>query len=126
MSNMEEASAIDALCTVDLPEETYKIVRSSGREVELVIRGLSHDEALSLQEYGQKDDVTNGMYEQRMLSQAVVWPKMTAGQVKAWQKSSAAGEISGVVGVVRRLSGMDEEAAKDAYKSVSSEPEPGE
>lgn len=125
MSTMEEASAIDVLATVDLPEEEHVITRQ-GREVRLIIRGLTHDEALSLQEYAKGDSVTNAMYEQRMLSQAVAWPKMSTGQVKAWQKASPAGEINDVVKIVMRLSGMEEDAAKNAYKSVSGEPSSGE
>lgn len=125
MGTMEEAGAIDLLCTVDLPEETYTITRN-GQEVELIVRGLSHDEALQMEEYGKKKDVTNAMYEQRMLGLALVWPKMTHGQVKAWQKSSAAGEINRVMKIVSRLSGMDEDSAKNAYKSVPSEPDAGE
>jgi hypothetical protein len=125
MTSMEESSAIDALLTVDLPEERYTIARQ-GKEIELQIRGLTHDEALALQEYSKKDDVTNALYEQRMLTHALLWPKMTGGQIKAWQKSSAAGEINDVVKIVMRLSGMEEDAAKNAYKSVSAEPESGE
>lgn len=123
MSTMDELSAIDALTKVDLPEEEYEMPRLG---ISLTLRALTHDEALALEEYGKKDDVTNAMYEQRMLSLALVWPKMTGGQVKAWQKASAAGEINGVVKVVMRLSGMGPEEAKAAYKSVSDEPESGE
>lgn len=120
---MDELSAIDALCTVSLPEETYLIERNG---LELIVRGLSHDEALELQEFSAKEGTTNAAYEQLMLSWAVIWPKMNKGQIKAWQKSSPAGEINEVVKVVRRLSGMDEDAAKNAYKSVPSESESGE
>lgn len=125
MTGMDEASAVDALLTVDLPEEAYTISRQ-GTEIVLTLRGLTHDEALALQEYSKKDDVTNAAYEQRMLSQALLWPKMTAGQIRAWQKSSAAGEINAVVKIVMRLSGMEEDTAKSAYKSVSAESESGE
>ena len=125
MTGMDEAGAIAALLTVELPEETYTVSRQ-GSEVALQIRGLTHDEALALQEYSKKDDVTNAMYEQRMLTQAVLWPKMTGGQIKAWQKSSAAGEINDVVKIVMRLSGMEEDSAKNAYKSVPEESESGE
>lgn len=123
MSSMDELSAIDALCRVDLPEEKHEL---PNRGLVLTLRGLSHDEGLSLEEYGKKEGITNAMYEQRMLSQAVVWPKMSAGQVKAWQKAASAGELNGVVEVVMRLSGMGKDAAKEAYKSVSGEPESGE
>ncbi len=125
MASMEEQSVIDALCVVDLPEETFTVTRQ-GKEHELVVRALTHDEALSLAEYSKKEDVTNAQYEQKMLALALVYPKMSTGQVKAWQKSSKAGEINGLVKLVQNLSGMGEESAKDAYKSAAGEPEPGE
>lgn len=121
--SMDELSAIDALTRVDLPEEEYTIPRTG---LALTLRALTHDEALTLEEYGKKEDVTNAMYEQRMLALALMWPKMTGGQVKAWQRASPAGEINGVVKVVMRLSGMGEDAAKAAYKSVPEEPDSGE
>lgn len=123
MSTMEEGSAIDALCAVDLAEEDYPVERLG---LTLRIRALTHFEALEMQEYARKPDVTNAMYEQRMLSAAIVWPKMSAGQVKGWQKASPAGEINGVMKVVTRLSGMGAEEAKDAYKSDAGEPDAGE
>lgn len=124
-TSMEEQSVIDALCTVDLPEKTFVVTRQ-GREHELIVRALTHDEALSLQEFAKKEDVTNAMYEQRMISAALLYPKMSTGQVKAWQKSSKAGEINELMKLVQELSGMGEDSAKNAYKSVSGEPDPGE
>lgn len=122
MTSMEQQAAIDALCTVALPEEVFRVPRLN---LELILRGLTHDEALALQEYSVKEKTTNAMYEQRMLSKALVWPEMTEGQIKAWQKASPAGEINDLVKVVQRLSGMDKESAKNAYKSVPDESDSG-
>lgn len=123
MSTMDEQSAVVAMTTVDLPEEDFPLSR---RNITLKLRGLSHDEALELQEYSKEDGVTNAMYERRMLSKALVWPQMKPKDIAAWQKASPAGEIDDVMRVVLRLSGMDKDGAKNAYKSVSGEPEPGE
>lgn len=125
MSTMEESSVIDLLCTVELPEEKHEIVRN-GQTIELTIRALTHDEALQLQEYGKKDDVSNAQYEQKMLGWALLWPKMNAGQIKAWQKSSKASELAKIVEAVTKLSGMGEDEQKNAYKSDADEPEFGE
>lgn len=126
MSSMEDLSLIDELTRVDLVEEDHTIYRSAGHEIKIRFRALSHDEAMELAEYSKKEGVTNLMYEQRMLSQALVRPKMSATQVKAWQKSSPAGEIDAVVRSVMALSGMLPDSAKEAYKSVRDESEPGE
>lgn len=129
MSKMEEGNAIAALTTVDIPEEHYTITRRKDgkpQEIEIILRGLTHDEALALQEYSKQKDTDNAMYEQRMLRHAMVWPQMSVSQIKAWQKSSVAGELMDILSVVRRLSGMDEDSAKNAYKSVSEQPVSGE
>lgn len=123
MTTMDEKSTLDALLAVDLPEEDYPLERLG---ITLRLRGLSHDEGLTLRDYGKKDEVTTAAYEQRMLAMALVFPKMSTGQVKAWQKASPAGEIDEVMRVVARLSGMLKDSAKDAYKSVSEEPGAGE
>lgn len=121
--SMDEAAAIDALSTVDLPEEDFPLERKG---ITLRLRALSHFEALEMQEFAKKPDVTNDMYEQKMLAKALVWPRMSTGQIKAWQRASAASEIDAVMRVVVRLSGLGEEAAKAAYKSVSDESDAGE
>lgn len=117
MTTMDEQSAIAAMTAVDLPEEDFPLPRL---KITLKLRGLSHLEALKLQEFGRKEDTTNEQYEQRMLSQAIVWPQMKPAQIKSWQAASPAGEIDDVMRVVMRLSGMDKEDAKNAYKSVPS------
>lgn len=123
MSTMEEKAALDALLASSLPEEDYKIERLG---ITLRLRGMSHEEALALREFGRKDEVTTAQYEQRMLALTVLFPPMKPSDVKAWQKSSPAGEIDAVTRVIARLSGMLEDSAKEAYKSVSAEPGTGE
>lgn len=123
MTTMDEQSAIAAMTAVDLPEEDFPLSRLS---ITLKLRGLSHGEALELQEYSKEEGTTNAKYEQRMLSKALVWPSMKPKDVASWQIASPAGEIDDVMRVVMRLSGMTKEDAKTAYKSVSSGSEPGE
>lgn len=123
MTTMDEQSAIAAMTAVDLPEEDFPLPRLG---ITLKLRGLSHGEALELQEYSKEEGTTNAKYEQRMLSKALVWPQMKPKDVASWQTASPAGEIDDVMRVVMRLSGMTKEDAKTAYKSVSSGSEPGE
>lgn len=123
MTTMDEQSAIASLTEVDLPEEDFPLAR---KNITLKLRGLSHGEALELQEYSRKEGVTNAMYEQRMLSKALVYPQMKPKDVASWQNASPAGEIDDVMRVVMRLSGMSKEDAKNAYKSIPSGSEPGE
>lgn len=123
MTTMDDKAMIDALSSVDLPEKDIPLDRLG---ITIVVRALSHDEALVLKDYGQKNEVTSAQYEQRMLSMALVTPKMSTGQIKAWQKASPAGELERVTSVVVALSGMGKDSAKEAYKSTPEEPGTGE
>lgn len=122
MGTLHDDNIIGQLTTVQLPEEVHEVRPG----LKVTVRALTRDEVLTLQEYGQKEETSNAQYEQSMLALALVSPKMTKNQIKAWQKASVATEIDGVVRRVMRLSGMIEDSVNEAYKSVRDEPEPGE
>lgn len=122
MGTLHDDNIIGQLTTVQLPEEAHEVRPG----LKVTVRALTRDEVLTLQEYGQKEETSNAQYEQSMLALALVSPKMTKNQIKAWQKASVATEIDGVVRRVMRLSGMIEDSVNEAYKSVRDEPEPGE
>lgn len=123
MTTMDEKSAIDAMTAVCLPEEDYVLKRLG---ITLRIRGLSHAEGLALRDYAEDKTVSTAKYEQRMLSAALIFPKMTEKDVAAWQRAAPSGEMGEVMRVVGRLSGLLKDSAKEAYKSIPAESGPGE
>lgn len=78
------------------------------------IRGLSRAEVLALQ------SLTGGTAaaDRRMLSLALIDPKLTEDEVRVWQENSAPGEIESLTLAIAELSGLGAGAAKAAYKSV--------
>lgn len=76
------------------------------------VRGLSRAEALTI----KGKEMPQDEMEQKLLSAALVEPKLTEAEVKTWQESSPAGEIEDVTAAIMRLSGMEKAAAKAAYK----------
>lgn len=84
---------------------------------EVKVRAMTRGEALQVR--GKPDDV--GAMERKVLSWTMVDPKMSEEDVKAWQDCSPAGEIQTVFEAVVRLSGMEVDSAKSAYKSVRDE-----
>lgn len=85
---------------------------------EIRIRGLSRYELLLA---GKIDDTL--LMERKLLSMAMLDPKMTEKDVEAWQKASPAGQIAPVVAEVNRLSGVSRQAEKEAYKRLRDEPD---
>lgn len=81
---------------------------------EVRVRALTRGEALQVK--GKEQDIA--AIEQWVLSRAMVEPEMSEADVKAWQDASPAGELQVVFDAVLRLSGMEQTAAKAAYKSV--------
>lgn len=80
---------------------------------EVRIRALSRAEALELQ--GVELPVAE--MERKLLSLALVEPKLTEAEVGEWQAASPAGELQPVVTAITRLSGLEPTAAKEAVKS---------
>ncbi|GAA2543663.1 hypothetical protein [Pseudonocardia hydrocarbonoxydans] len=95
-----------ALFAPRLPEEDHDIpdlgtvrIRSLSRAEVLAIRGKS----LPVDEM-----------ERRLLSSALVSPRLTEAEVGQWQEASAAGELEPVTKAIMRLSGLEEASAKEA------------
>lgn len=82
------------------------------------VRPLSRAEALELQ--GVEMPVAE--MERRLLSKALVSPKLTEDDVRAWQENSPAGEIEPIANEIARLSGMVPDSAKEAVKTFRNEP----
>lgn len=76
------------------------------------IRPLSRAEALQVQ--GREMGV--GEMERMLLSAAMVDPKLTEDEVSDWQANSPAGLMQPVVDAIVRLSGMEQNAPKEAVK----------
>jgi hypothetical protein len=111
---MSKTASLDDLLTEMFGVEDVEI---PGKGV-VQVRPLSRAQVLAIQ--GQ--ELPAAELEQRLLSQALVSPKVTAAQVKAWQEKSPAGEIEPVAEAVMRLSGMKADSAKEAVKTFRDEP----
>lgn len=100
-----------ALFTERLPHEEIAI---EGVGV-VTIRGLSRMELLLC---GKHSDEGPLIMERHMLAYAMVDPALTLEEVAKWQEISAAGEIGPIVTRINVLSGISQDSAKEAYKSV--------
>lgn len=78
----------------------------------VTVRGLTRSEALSIR--GIELDELEA--EAQLLALAMVEPKLTEDDVRAWQEASPAGEIGVVTAAVLKLSGMTADAPKEAVK----------
>lgn len=78
------------------------------------VRPLSRAEALEL----RGKEMTEADMEVRLLSVAVVAPKLTEDDVREWQKAAPAGELEPVVRAIVRISGMEVAAPKAAFPEV--------
>lgn len=76
------------------------------------VRPLSRAEALEIQ--GVELGVAE--MERRLLSLALLDPKLTEDEVAQWQANSPAGELQPVVLAITRLSGMEQSEPKEAVK----------
>lgn len=77
-------------------------------------RALTRGEALEI--VGK--ELPYGEMERKLLAAALLDPKLTADEVKAWQDAAPAGELEPICSAIQKLSGLEEVAAKAAYKSV--------
>jgi hypothetical protein len=81
------------------------------------VRPLSRAEALEIQGV----ELPAAVMEQRLISKAMVSPKLSEEDVATWQRNSAAGEMEPIGEAIMRLSGMKPESAKDAVKTFRDE-----
>lgn len=79
---------------------------------EVVVRALTRAEAF---QFTNKDLSAEDM-ERQLLVAALVDPALTLDEVVAWHSGSTATEIQPVVEAVLRLSGLEVDAPKQAYK----------
>lgn len=84
---------------------------SLGELGEVKVRALTRAEALGFQ--GEHDAAEA---EVMLLAVALVEPKLTEDEIRAWQKVAPAGELQPVVQAVLAASGMEQDAPKEAMK----------
>ena len=78
------------------------------------IRGLSRAEILELQALAGGTLIS----DRRMVSLALVDPKLTEDEVKTWQENSAPGEIEALTVAIAELSGLGVGAAKSGLSGA--------
>jgi hypothetical protein len=81
------------------------------------VRPLSRAEALEVQGV----EMPVAVMEQKLISKAMVSPKLTEDDVRVWQENSPAGELEPVGDKIMILSGMKKESAKEAVKTFRDE-----
>lgn len=112
----EYASFEDLTAGADEPE-TRDVTLSGGRAVQ--VRGLSRGEHLWIAK-GTEDAAE---IERRMLLKGMVQPKLTDGQLKAWQeKPGGSKDVARVSDAIRELSGFGEGADKSDVREVGEQP----
>lgn len=77
----------------------------------VIVRALSRVEALELK--GQEIELLE--WERKVLAVAMVNPALTEDEVRQWQEVSPAGELEPVTSAVLDISGLNGEAAQEAY-----------
>lgn len=94
----------------DLPEEDVTLARGKVR-----VRALSRGEVFALRKTTD-DDLSR---ERRMVSLALVRPKVTEAQVGDWQrKDPAGGDLEAITDKIAELSGMTQGADKSGVPDV--------
>lgn len=79
---------------------------------DVVVRALTRAEAFQFTE----KDIEPDVLERRLLASALVDPVLTSDEVAEWHSAAPASEIQPVVEAVIRLSGLEVDAPKQAYK----------
>lgn len=99
----------DALFEPALPERDVAI---PGRGT-VRVRALTRAEALEIR--GVEIPVAH--MERKLVSAAMVAPKLSEKDVDRWQRAAAAGELEPVTDAITELSGMKKTAGKEAVKT---------
>lgn len=86
----------------ELPEEEVDLPNVG----KVIVRALTRGEVL-----GAKDN-TGVVVEHKVLCKAMVDPTISEAEARRWMAAAPAGEFNLVMETVRRLSGLDEGAAK--------------
>ena len=86
------------------------------------VRGLTRDEVMVVRKATDTAENMDGpralVLERKMLAAAMVEPTLSEAEVGRWQKAAPAGELEPVVLKVQELSGMLDDAPKEAVKSL--------
>ncbi len=108
--------AKEALLARQLPREAIEI-EGVGT---VVVRALSRAEVMALN--AARKDGAPADLERRMIQAALVEPQLTLDEVETWYQNSPAGELSVVSDAITRLSGMNPEVGKQAYRQFRGRP----
>lgn len=109
----EYADAAALAGTDEVSANTLDVTLPGGRKV--TVRGLSRVELL----LSGAGDADAALIEARNVAACMVNPKMTLGQVQAWQRNTGPnGGIARVSEAIRDLSGLGKGAAKSGVDEV--------
>lgn len=86
------------------------------------VRGMTRGEVFLVQKTDRSDV---GAMERKIVATGMVDPELTQADVRRWQDSSPAGEIDLVVDKIRELSGLSDDAEKQAVLAFRDEPGDG-
>jgi hypothetical protein len=99
-----------------IPEDDVKLT-VGGRVMLVRVRGLTRAEVLRFQGLASSTLAV----ERAMLSAAMVKPRMTEGEIREWQDKAPAGELEPLTDRVQELSGVTEDAAREAYRRFATD-----
>lgn len=112
---MTEYASAEALISSTLNEEDLPL--PSGKLVR--VKGLSRGEVFLMQKTKQDGGIKDeAAWERRMVSLALVAPKLTEEQVGQWQQGPAGGDLQKLTEKIQELSGLAEGADKSSVQDV--------
>lgn len=82
----------------------------------VTVRGLSRFEVVRLGELGRKEDFDGA--ETWTLACGMVDPALSEHEVRDWRKAACPGELDAVLEKITELSGLNDNALKEASKST--------
>lgn len=113
---MTEYASADDLITDDGPAETKDVTLPNGKVVK--VRGLTRFELI----LSGKNTEDAALIERRNVSMCLVEPRMSIGQVEAWQKRpGSVRALADVTAAIRELSGLGEGADKSDLRTDGDE-----
>lgn len=107
---MNEEDQLAALMSGDADGDTEEVQTHAGP---VTVRALTRGEVLRLRTGRELGKLSVGQFEARMVSLAVVRPKVTEEQVTVWQEhEKAGGALADITLKIAELSGLNEGAPK--------------
>lgn len=105
----EYAAFEDILGTTELDVEDVTL--PNGKVVQ--VKGLSRYEyMLAVKASSNGSEIDGGKLERGFIKLGMLQPKLNDAQVETWTKSTNNSVVSAVTDVIRKLSGMDDDAEK--------------